>query len=160
MRSAIAGGVVACSLGVAVAGPFDAARFPIQRESAPASAGTVAVGAPTTPLRLNYQSATWEKVLNDLAENSGSTLVMKETPPGRFSRRDGNQYALDDAVRVLNYSLEKEGYRVIHQDEYLILIKLEDVRTRYERSAVPRATGTASTPPSTSLETGGVVYPR
>ncbi|MBD3673979.1 MAG: hypothetical protein HUJ26_10690, partial [Planctomycetaceae bacterium] len=160
LRSVLVGGIAVSTLGVASAGPFDVARFPIQRQTAPASSGEVSVETPAAPLRLNYQSAPWEKVLNDLAEQSQTTLVMKDSPPGRFSRRDGNQYSLSEAVRVLNHTLEKEGYRIIHQQDYLILIKLEDVRTRYERSPVPRATGVASTRETRNTNAPGVVYPR
>lgn len=141
LRGLVAGGLCACGLGVALAGPFDVVKIPIQRGQTPSPTGSSSFNLPAKPLRLNYQNASWEKVLNDLAEESGSTLVMKDAPIGRFSRRDGNQYALDEAVRVLNHTLEKEGFRLIKQETYLIVIKLEDVRTRYERSTVAQPNG-------------------
>ncbi len=154
LRGLFACGFCACSLGVALAGPFDVVKFPIQRAQTPATVGNSEIDLPAKPLRLNYQNSSWEKVLKDLAEESGSTLVMKDPPPGRFSRRDGNQYALDEAVRVLNYTLEKEGFRLIKQDDYLIVIKLEDVRTRYERSTVAQPTAKYPTKKQGAIEPG------
>ncbi len=154
LRGLFAGGLCVCGLGVALAGPFDVVKFPIQRAQTPTTVGNSEINLPAKPLRLNYQNSSWEKVLNNLADESGSTLVMKDTPTGRFSRRDGNQYALDEAVRVLNYSLEKEGFRLIKQDDYLIVIKLEDVRTRYERSTVAQPTAKYPTKKQGAIEPG------
>lgn len=89
-------------------------------------------------VKIGYISATWEKVLKDLAENTDSTLVAQHVPTGRFSRRDRNQYTRTEAVRVFNRELELKGFRILEQGEFLVLIRVEATRQRYERPLVPQ----------------------
>lgn len=84
-------------------------------------------------LRLNYFDTTWAKVLKDVAESEEMTLVMDTVPPGRFARRDKKQYDLDTAVRILNKELEPQGYRLLVQKSYLIVLNLDKARTEYSR---------------------------
>ncbi len=88
-------------------------------------------------VRLNYFDATWEKVLRNLAENQELTLVMDKVPPGRFARRDKTEYDLASALRILNRELEPQGFRLLHQKSYLIVLNLDKARTEYAR---PRLT--------------------
>src|SRR5690606_16288349 len=53
-------------------------------------------------VRLNHFSSPWESVLTELAESTGSTLVMEKAPQGRYSRRDRGHYTRAEAVRILN----------------------------------------------------------
>lgn len=136
-------GLLSCGLSATLAqGPFELSKFQVQQQQGPAAElGSASVVQPKRPLSLNYRSTPWEKVLKDLTESSGHTLVMKTTPPGRYSRRDGNQYSFAEALRVLNHSLEKDGFRLLEQGQYLILIEVKELRTKYERSPIPRQTG-------------------
>lgn len=83
--------------------------------------------------RLNYFDAGWEKVLRQLATHHGLTLVMEETPPGRFARRDRREYDLDSALRLLNHELEPQGFRLLAQNDFLIVLNLDKARTEYAR---------------------------
>ena len=83
--------------------------------------------------RIRYFDATWEKVLRDLAENQGLTLVMDKVPPGRFARRDSKRYDLESAVRILNSELEPQGFRLLVQKQFLIVLNLDKARTEYAR---------------------------
>lgn len=87
-------------------------------------------------IRLNYFDATWDRVLKNLAESQGLTLVMEKTPPGRFARRDRTKYDLDSALRIVNSELEPQGYRLIHQNQFLIVLNLDAARTEYSRPRV------------------------
>ncbi len=87
-------------------------------------------------VRLNYFDATWEKVLRDLAEQQELTLVMDKVPPGRFARRDKKRYDLPSAVRLLNHELEPQGYRLLVQKSYLIVLNLDKARTEYARPRI------------------------
>lgn len=87
-------------------------------------------------VRLNYFDATWEKVLRDLAEHQELTLVMDKVPPGRFARRDKKRYDLASAVRLLNSELEPQGYRLLVQKSYLIVLNLDKARTEYARPRI------------------------
>ncbi|MFN9719179.1 MAG: secretin N-terminal domain-containing protein [Planctomycetota bacterium] len=83
--------------------------------------------------RIRYFDATWEKVLRDLAEHEGLTLVMDRVPPGRFARRDPKRYDLETAVRILNSELEPQGFRLLVQKQFLIVLNLDKARTEYAR---------------------------
>lgn len=84
-------------------------------------------------VRLNYFDASWEKVLRQVAENQGLTLVMETVPPGRFARRDRTEYDLNSALRILNQELEPQGFRLIEQNGYLVVLNLDQARTEYAR---------------------------
>jgi len=87
-------------------------------------------------VRLNYFDATWAKVLKDLAESQGLTLVMDSVPPGRYARRDKKEYDLRSAVRILNSELEPQGYRLLVQKQFLIVLSLDKARTEYARPRI------------------------
>ncbi|MFM7830447.1 MAG: hypothetical protein ACKPJD_01595, partial [Planctomycetaceae bacterium] len=88
-------------------------------------------------VRLNYFDSSWEKVLQNLAESQQLTLVMKRVPPGRFARRDKTRYDLNSAIRILNAELEPQGFRLLRQNGFLIVLDLDEARTEYSR---PRLT--------------------
>lgn len=87
-------------------------------------------------IRLSYFDTTWAKVLKDVAEKHEMTLVMDSVPPGRFARRDKKLYDLDTAVRILNKELEPQGYRLLVQKSYLIVLNLDKARTEYSRPSI------------------------
>ncbi|MCH2203751.1 MAG: hypothetical protein MK102_17425 [Fuerstiella sp.] len=98
-----------------------------------------------TGLRLNYYDARWNRVLQDLAEYAELVLVMDKVPPGRFARRDRTRYATDDCIRILNRELEGLGFRLIKQSRFLIVLHLDQVRTRYARPVLTPRDSTVST---------------
>lgn len=97
---------------------------------------TKAVKAPKG-LRLNYYDARWSRVLSDLCKHANLTLVMENVPPGRFARRDRTRYRTEDCIRILNHELEGLGYRLLRQGEFLIVLNLDQARTRYARPILP-----------------------
>jgi general secretion pathway protein D len=84
-------------------------------------------------IRLKYYDATWEKVIRDVAEHQGLTLVMDKVPPGRYARRDNRHYDLTSAIRILNSELEPQGYRLLVQKSFLIVLNLDKARSEYAR---------------------------
>lgn len=84
-------------------------------------------------IRLSYFESNWERVLRDVAKQASLTLVMDKIPHGSFARRDRTRYQVDSAVRILNAELEPQGFRLIQQSSFLIVMKLDQVRTRYSR---------------------------
>ncbi len=88
-------------------------------------------------MRLNYFDARWNRVLSDVAKHANVTLVMDKIPPGRFARRDRTRYSTEDCVRILNRELEGLGFRLVKQGEYLIVLHLDQARTRYARPLLP-----------------------
>jgi type II secretion system protein D len=96
-------------------------------------------------IRLNYFDASWDRVLKNLAESTELTLVMEKVPPGRFARRDRTRYDLNSAVRILNSELEPLGFRLLHQNGFLIVLNLDQARTEYSR---PRLNAESSQPRS------------
>lgn len=83
--------------------------------------------------RINYYDATWNRVLQDLAKHNELTLVMDKVPPGRFARKDKRSYDVDDAIRILNSELESQGYRLLRQKQFLVVLNLDKARTEYSR---------------------------
>lgn len=88
-------------------------------------------------LRLNYFDARWSRVLRDVSKHAELTLVMDKIPPGRFARRDRTRYSADDCIRILNRELEGLGYRLLRQDQFLVVLHLDQARTRYARPVLP-----------------------
>lgn len=83
--------------------------------------------------RINYYDTTWNRVVQDLAKHNELTLVMDKVPPGRFARKDKRRYDVDDAIRILNSELEPQGYRLLRQKQFLIVLNLDKARTEYAR---------------------------
>ncbi|MBX3438761.1 MAG: hypothetical protein KF861_14805, partial [Planctomycetaceae bacterium] len=93
--------------------------------------------AETPTARLNHVSASWDKVLRDLAKDTGSMLVMYDVPPGRYSRTDFHKYTRTEAVRILNQQLEPKGYRILAKGEYITVIDMQQARSNYRRPVSP-----------------------
>ncbi len=98
-------------------------------------------------IRLNYFEAPWERVLHSVAEQAELTLVMDKVPHGRFARRDRVRYQTESAIRILNAELEAQGFRLIHQGRFLIVLKLDQARTRYARPVMTDWKGDGSANP-------------
>jgi hypothetical protein len=98
-------------------------------------------------VKLNFFSAPWPKVLEQVAEGTGSTLVLDKIPKGEFSRLDRNHYTRTEAVRVLNAELEPIGFRILEKGEFLVVLELDAIRAQYERPVVQKADPKAPTAP-------------
>ena len=92
--------------------------------------------------RINYYDATWNRVLQDLAKHNELTLVMDKVPPGRFARKDKRTYDVDAAIRILNSELETQGYRLLRQKQFLVVLNLDKARTEYARPRLSQDTKT------------------
>lgn len=95
--------------------------------------------------RINYYDSTWNRVLQDLAKHEDLTLVMDNVPPGRFARKDKRRYSGDAAIRILNHELESQGYRLVRQKQFLVVLNLDNARTEYARPQISQL-------PETSFE--------
>ena len=104
-----------------------------------------------TGVRLNYFDATWDRVLSDLAESHKLTLVMDRVPSGRFARRDRNSYDITNAVRILNSELEDQGYRLLVQNKFLVVLDLDQARTQYSRPRLRPEPAQPSGPSSSAI---------
>ncbi|MDP1799169.1 MAG: secretin N-terminal domain-containing protein, partial [Planctomycetaceae bacterium] len=102
-----------------------------ESEAPPAEEGKV---------KLNYISASWETVLKDVAEATGSQLIADRIPSGRFSRRDGAEHTRSEAIRILNHDMESHGFRVLEKGEFLVVVDLPSQRTRYTPPIIPKPT--------------------
>ncbi|MEX1095296.1 MAG: secretin N-terminal domain-containing protein [Planctomycetales bacterium] len=90
-----------------------------------------------TMVRLNFFNATWAAVLRKVAQDTGAELVMQKFPAGRYNRFDRTRYSRTDAVRILNRELEPKGFRILEQGNFLVLLQLDSLRTRYQRPLLP-----------------------
>ena len=102
-------------------------------------------------VRLNFFDAKWDAVLREVAHDARLTLVMDKVPHGRFARRDRKRYEPESAIRVLNAELEQQGFRLVQQGRHLIVLKLDQVRSRYARPVLNKPAQSewqsAGTPP-------------
>jgi len=83
-------------------------------------------------IKLNYYGATWDVVLRNVAEGTNSRLVGNRIPTGRFTRRDSKDYTRQEAVRIINKEIEKKGFRLIEQDELLVVMNIPSIVPRYQ----------------------------
>lgn len=90
-------------------------------------------------IRLFFASSSWEKVLNKVAEGTGSTLVADRFPPGSFSRKDIRRYSRTQAVRILNNDLEQAGFRLLEKGTHLVLVDVKSRNAEYQRQTVATA---------------------
>ncbi len=98
-------------------------------------ARTVADEDPT-PIRLNFFNATWPEILQKVADQSGSTLVLHDPPPGRFTRNDFRKCSRSDAVAILNRELEPKGFRILEKNDFLIVMSERTMRKQYRPAIV------------------------
>ncbi|MEM9701384.1 MAG: hypothetical protein AAF907_02920, partial [Planctomycetota bacterium] len=99
---------------------------------------------------MRFFNAPWPAVLRKIAEESGSHLVMKDIPPGRFSRFDRGAYTRSEAVKMLNRRLEPDGFRILEQGENLIVLSDRSVRQNYRRPIAPHSEGRPLYDPATA----------
>ncbi|HWL08158.1 MAG TPA: secretin N-terminal domain-containing protein [Planctomicrobium sp.] len=86
--------------------------------------------------RLSFLRKPWDEVLDQVARETGSKLVMPEVPPGKFSRTDFEKHRREDAVRILNRDLEKLGYRLVATGDTLEVITTKKQQPEYTRHTV------------------------
>ena len=92
---------------------------------------------PGPAVYLKFFNADWTTILNQVAEQSGSVLVMHEVPPGHFTMREKTPYSRHEAVQILNRELEPEGFRILEKDRFLIVMHQRALRTRYRQPDRP-----------------------
>ena len=83
-------------------------------------------------VKLNYLGAGWDVVFQDLAEATDSRLIANRIPTGRFTRRDSKTYTRSEAVRIINKEIEARGFRIVEQDELLVVLDIPSIRPRYQ----------------------------
>lgn len=107
-------------------------------------------------IRLNYLKASWSKVLKDVAEASQTELVAERVPRQKFSRMDRKSYGLKDAMRILNQTLEPQGYRLRKMGNYLVLMEVRTTRQEYPRNVISEDGGAGRNEPTEGgTATGG-----
>ncbi len=133
----LTGGALWCAA-ADIQAPADASAAP----AAPAAPPKAKKGSKTKAdhrISVKFKQASWSRVLRRVARHAGLTLVMKNVPPGTFTRNDINQYSVAEVIWILNRELEPNGYRLIHQGQFLMLLDLDGLRSDY-RPAVARHT--------------------
>ncbi len=89
-------------------------------------------------LKLNYYSASWPRVFQDLADAGGLDFVSDRVPHGRFSRLDRTEYSIKDAIRIINKELEPQSLRLIIKANCLILLETTASRPQYAPAVLPK----------------------
>lgn len=110
--------------------------FKLQREASLQADNRAADPEEEKNVRLYFFTSSWNKVLDKVAESTGSTLVATRFPSGTFSRQDFRKYTRKEAVRLLNKELEQIEFRLLEQGKYLVLVHLPTTRPRYQRPII------------------------
>ncbi len=131
--------------------PFGKAQI---AKSPDGGTATPSVNENDKTVRLYYVSKTWADILQDVATKTGSTLVMHDAPPGRWSHQGIEKLSRADAVTVLNRELEPIGYRILAKGDFLTVIEMRRARTDYRRPMYPpdRSQGAAQVAARTPVE--------
>lgn len=89
-------------------------------------------------VRLNVFNRTWPDILQKLADDSGSTLILQDPPPGRWTRTDYRTYSRAEAIAILNRELEPKGFRILENGDHLIVMSERTMRKQYRPAVLPQ----------------------
>ena len=87
---------------------------------------------------MNYYSASWSRVLQDVAASGDMEVIADHLPRGRYSRIDRTEYSRKDAMRILNKEIEPQGLRLIEKGNFLIVIETTVSRPQYPPAVLPK----------------------
>ncbi len=101
---------------------------PPEGETATVSFGDRPEGShePVKEMSFNFRYAPWTDVLNLFAEAAGLTLDLNAVPPGTFNYRDNRKYTPTQALDVINGYLLQKGYILVHRDEFLVVVNIDN----------------------------------
>lgn len=88
-------------------------------------------------IKLRFFNTTWSRVLQDVCEQSGTTLVMDKLPPGRWTHGDRGRHSLAECIGIFNHELEPKGFRVIRKGDFVVVLEMKAVRSRYYHKVLP-----------------------
>jgi type II secretion system protein D len=88
---------------------------------------------PGGEINLNYLQASWKKVLEDFARQTGTTLEAERLPTTKYSRRDWRKHPSEEALNILNRELSPQGYKLTIRGEKLVLSESSKTRQEYVR---------------------------
>ncbi|QDT32844.1 secretin N-terminal domain-containing protein [Thalassoglobus polymorphus] len=77
-------------------------------------------------LSFNFRYAPWTEVLRLFARESGLSLDLLDVPPGTFSYYDQKMYSPKDALDVINGYLLPKGFVLVHRDDFLVCLNIDD----------------------------------
>lgn len=77
-------------------------------------------------LSFNFRYAPWTEVLKLFARESGLSLDLIDVPPGTFSYYDQKSYTSSEALDVLNGYLLPKGFVLVHRDDFLVSLNIDD----------------------------------
>ncbi len=81
-------------------------------------------------LRLNFRNAPLEMVLNYLSDAAGFIIVLDARVNGSVSVISSHPMTRDEAVDLLNFELNKNGYAAIRNGRTLTIVDKNDAKTR------------------------------
>lgn len=76
-------------------------------------------------LTFNFAYAPWIDVLKLFAQAANLTLDPQAVPPGTFTYTDPASYTPTEALDVLNGYLIQRGYILVHRDEFLVCLNID-----------------------------------
>jgi len=77
-------------------------------------------------LSFNFRYAPWSDVLKLFAEQADLSLDLNALPPGTFSYYDRGEYTPTEALDVLNGYLLPKGFCLVHRDEFLVCVNIDE----------------------------------
>lgn len=100
----------------------------VEQPADPASSPNPVAETPTENVRLsfNFRYAPWTDVLRLFAREAKLSLDLIDVPPGTFSYYDQGSYTPREALDVLNGYLLPKGYVLVHRDDFLVCLNIDD----------------------------------
>ncbi len=89
-----------------------------------------ATGTNVDALRMNFRNAPLEMVLNYLSDAAGFIIVLDTRVNGNVSVISSHPMTRDEAVDLLNFELNKNGYAAIREGRTLTIVDKNDAKTR------------------------------
>jgi type II secretory pathway component GspD/PulD (secretin) len=122
------------TLGITLAILAVAARA---QDAAPAPAAPPAAAPATAPattppgmLRFNFRGAPLETVLNYMSEAAGFIIVLDTPIRGTVDMMSAQPVSRDEAVQLLNFALNKNGYASVVQGRTIVISSKDDAKKK------------------------------
>ncbi len=101
-----------------------------QDAATPPAADTPAANARPGTLRFNFRGAPLETVLNYMSEAAGFVIVLDTPIRGSVDMWSSQPVSRDEAVQLLNFALNKNGYTATVKGRNLIVSSKEEAKKR------------------------------
>lgn len=81
--------------------------------------------------KLNFIRKEWSEVLQKVADDTHSTLVMTDAPQGLYTRSDFESHSREEAIKILNRDLHRIGFHLVGDENELRVQRIQREKVDY-----------------------------